>query len=74
LIDSDLKFDKYIRGPANFSTDEKAGFNLFAGKSKDANVHLIPLTKGTVPPSLDKSDSEVLGVPDTNKKLDSDLG
>jgi cytochrome c peroxidase len=32
------------------------------------------LTNGTVPPHFEKSESEVLGVPDKSKKLDADLG
>jgi cytochrome c peroxidase len=74
LSDYDSKFDGYMRGEENFNEDEKAGFNLFAGKAKCATCHFIPLTNGTVPPNFDKSESEVLGVPDKNNKLDVDLG
>jgi cytochrome c peroxidase len=74
LSDYDSKFDEYMRGNEKFTQDEKAGFNLFAGKAKCASCHFIPLTNGTVPPSFDKSESEVLGVPDKSKQLDSDLG
>jgi cytochrome c peroxidase len=74
LSDYDSKFDDYMRGEENFNEDEKAGFNLFAGKAKCATCHFIPLTNGTVPPNFDKSESEVLGVPDKNNKLDVDLG
>lgn len=70
----DAKFDGYMRGELLFTSDEKAGFNLFAGKAKCASCHFIPLTNGTVPPHFDRSESEVLGVPDKNNKLDSDLG
>ena len=63
-----------MRGNESFSEDEEAGFNLFAGKAKCATCHFIPLTNGTVPPSFMKSESEVLGVPNKNKKLDADLG
>lgn len=68
------KFDAYMQNKQNFTTDEKAGFNLFAGKAKCATCHFIPLTNGTVPPNFDRSESEILGVPDKNKKLDGDLG
>ena len=70
----DSKFDDYMTNKTTFTTDEKAGFNLFAGKAKCATCHFIPLTNGTVPPNFDKSESEVLGVPNKEKKLDGDLG
>ncbi len=70
----DSKFDAYMRDEVAFTSNEKAGFNLFAGKAKCATCHFIPLTNGTVPPNFMKSESEVLGVPDANGKLDSDLG
>lgn len=70
----DSKFDQYMRAEVAFTADEKAGFNLFAGKAKCATCHFIPLTNGTVPPNFMKSESEVLGVPDKNGKLDADLG
>lgn len=70
----DSKFDAYMRDEVAFTSDEKAGFNLFVGKAKCATCHFIPLTNGTVPPNFMKSESEVLGVPDANGKLDSDLG
>lgn len=74
LSNFDSKFDAYMRGNERFSQDEEAGFNLFAGKAKCATCHFIPLTNGTVPPNFEKTESEVLGVPDKNKKLDADLG
>jgi cytochrome c peroxidase len=70
----DSKFDEYMRGRERLNSYEKAGFNLFAGKAKCATCHFIPLTNGTVPPHFEKSESEVLGVPDKSKKLDADLG
>ncbi|MCV9930992.1 cytochrome-c peroxidase [Flavobacterium sp. LS1R47] len=70
----DSKFDRYMQNKATFTADEKAGFNLFAGKAKCATCHFIPLTNGTVPPNFDKSESEVLGTPNKNKMLDGDLG
>lgn len=70
----DAKFDGYMRNEVQFTKDEKAGFNLFAGKAKCATCHFIPLTNGTVPPNYTKSESEVLGVPDKQNKLDGDLG
>ncbi|MBP6758611.1 MAG: cytochrome-c peroxidase [Flavobacterium sp.] len=70
----DAKFDGYMLDEVEFTKDEKAGFNLFAGKAKCATCHFIPLTNGTVPPNYTKSESEVLGVPDKRNKLDADLG
>ncbi|KOP36126.1 cytochrome-c peroxidase [Flavobacterium sp. WLB] len=70
----DSKFDNYMQNKTTFTADEKAGFNLFAGKGKCATCHFIPLTNGTVPPNFDRSESEILGVPDKSKKLDGDLG
>ncbi|AWG23146.1 cytochrome-c peroxidase [Flavobacterium faecale] len=74
LSNYDSKFDRYMRNEIPFTAEEKQGFNLFAGKAKCASCHFIPLTNGTVPPKFDKSESEVLGVPNTAGKLDSDLG
>ncbi len=74
LSNYDAKFDRYMRAETTFTADEKAGFNLFAGKAKCASCHFIPLTNGTAPPHFDRSESEVLGVPDKSGKLDGDLG
>ncbi len=68
------KFDAYMRDEVEFSSDEKAGFNLFAGKAKCATCHFIPLTNGTVPPNFMKTESEILGVPNRHNYLDTDLG
>ena len=74
LSNYDSRFDGYMRGEEKFNLDEMAGFNLFTGKAKCATCHFIPLTNGTVPPNFDKSESEVLGVPGKDKKIDGDLG
>ncbi len=56
--------DRYMRreseriGPAVYR-----GFNLFLGKAKCATCHFIPLTNGTVPPTFQETEVEVLGVP-----------
>ncbi|HZH66912.1 MAG TPA: cytochrome c peroxidase [Flavisolibacter sp.] len=73
------QFDRYMRGAKSAMTSEQiAGFNLFAGKAKCATCHFLPLFNGTVPPLFDKMESEVLGVPantDTlNAKIDADSG
>jgi cytochrome c peroxidase len=74
LSNYDARFDGFMRGENQLNLDEIAGFNLFAGKAKCATCHFIPLTNGTVPPNFDRSESEVLGVPGKNKKIDVDLG
>jgi cytochrome c peroxidase len=74
LSNYDSRFDGYMRGDEKLDLAEIAGFNLFAGKAKCATCHFIPLTNGTVPPNFDRSESEVLGVPGRNKKIDGDLG
>ncbi|PJJ09072.1 cytochrome c peroxidase [Flavobacterium sp. 1] len=74
LSNYDSRFDGFMREEEKFNIDEIAGFNLFAGKAKCATCHFIPLTNGTVPPNFDRSESEVLGVPGRNKKLDIDFG
>ena len=74
LSNFDSKFDGYIRGENKLNLDEIAGFNLFAAKAKCATCHFIPLTNGTVPPNFNRSESEVLGVPGKNKKIDGDFG
>ena len=73
----DSKFDNYMRGDSDdFSTQEKLGFNLFAGKAKCATCHFIPLFNGTVPPSFQKTEQEVIGTPATKngKRISPDLG
>lgn len=72
------EFDKYVRGENNhLSVSAKRGYNLFNGKAACATCHFSPTFAGTVPPYFDDTESEVLGVPEQNKKpyrLDSDLG
>jgi cytochrome c peroxidase len=69
------RFDNYMKGQnMALNSQEINGFNIFSGKGKCATCHFIPLTNGTVPPNFDKTESEVLGVPNAQNKLDSDLG
>lgn len=73
----DSKFDNYMRGDSDdYTEEEKLGFNVFAGKGKCATCHFIPLFNGTVPPSFQKTEQEVIGTPaDKNgKKISPDLG
>lgn len=70
-------FDRYIRGETEaFPEAAKRGFNLFMGKAACGSCHFAPTFAGTVPPSFDESEGEVLGVlahPDS-LRLDADLG
>ncbi|WP_300565349.1 cytochrome c peroxidase [Flavobacterium sp.] len=72
------KFDNYLRGQAQLTSNEKNGFNLFMGKAKCATCHAFPLFNGSVPPLYNDTESEVLGVPSQNVAqngvIDSDLG
>ncbi|WPR70640.1 cytochrome c peroxidase [Flavobacterium sp. NG2] len=73
----DSKFDEYMRGDSDdFSEEEKLGFNVFAGKAKCATCHFIPLFNGTVPPTYQKTEHEVIGTPDDKKgtKISPDMG
>ncbi len=58
------RFDAYMQGNrAAMKSEELVGFNLFAGKAKCGTCHFIPLFNGTVPPWYNKSESEIIGVP-----------
>jgi cytochrome c peroxidase len=72
-------FDQYINGNTTaLSTEQIQGFNLFAGKAKCATCHFIPLFNGTTPPWYNKTESEVIGVPQKavwkNATIDADSG
>ncbi|MCO4292851.1 hypothetical protein NF867_08265 [Solitalea sp. MAHUQ-68] len=72
------RFDQYVRGDkSKMNKDEIVGFNIFMGKGKCGTCHFAPLFNGTVPPNYDRSESEVIGVPQSNaakSKLDGDRG
>lgn len=73
------RFDAYMKGDDGaLSSEERLGFNLFAGKAKCATCHFIPLFNGTVPPFYSKAESEVIGVPQrpvwTRAVIDPDSG
>lgn len=77
LISLNTRFDQYMQGDLKkLTADEKNGFNLFTGKAKCATCHFLPLFNGLVPPYFKETESEILGVPFSNKnaKLDTDLG
>ncbi len=79
LTAMDSRFDQYMRGDkTQLSAIEKDGLNLFTGKAKCATCHFLPLFNGTVPPTFDHTEAEIIGVPssaDTLRPvLDPDLG
>ena len=71
-------FDRYARGEADAVLSPAAvrGFNLYAGRARCATCHFLPLTNGTVPPTFQDSEAEVLGVPahPGSPRLDPDPG
>ncbi len=78
LVSLNSRFDKYIRHQANdLSGSEKNGFNLFMGKAKCGTCHYAPVFNGLTPPAYQETESEILGVPSTDKPvsaIDPDLG
>jgi cytochrome c peroxidase len=79
LTSFDSPFDQYVRGETGFIDPAvKRGFNLFMGKAACGTCHFAPVFNGTVPPTYDDSESEVLGIPaspDTlNPAPDTDSG
>ena len=71
--------DRALRGDvAALTADERLGMNLFMGKAKCGTCHFAPLFNGTVPPSYQESEVEVLGVPSTpvtrGARVDPDSG
>jgi cytochrome c peroxidase len=79
LVALNSRFDKYMRGDkTKMNVVEKNGFNLFMGKAKCGTCHYMPLFNGLVPTEFVETESEVLGVPNTNDKkkpiLDTDNG
>ena len=77
LVFLNSRFDEYMRGNKSaMNADEINGFNLFMGKAKCATCHYMPLFNGTFPPRYMKTESEVIGVPQSLKedKIDDDLG
>lgn len=69
--------DRYMRGETDrIDPEAYRGFNLFLGKAKCATCHFIPLTNGTVPPTFQETEVEVLGTPaeKNTPKVSPDLG
>jgi len=77
LVKLDSRFDEYMRGNENaLSVQELKGFNLFMGKARCATCHFVPLFNGITPPKYVISETEVLGVPRSQKDstIDPDTG
>ncbi|MBI1226043.1 MAG: cytochrome-c peroxidase [Bacteroidetes bacterium] len=79
LTSLDSPFDRYVRGEiGQLDPAVKRGFNLFMGKAACGTCHFAPVFNGTVPPTYDDSESEVLGITATadtlHPVLDTDLG
>jgi len=77
LVKLDSRFDEYMRGNENaLSVQELKGFNLFMGKARCATCHFVPLFNGITPPKYVMSETEVLGVPRSQKDstIDPDTG
>ena len=73
LIALNTKFDKHMRGQRLLSANEINGFNLFMGKAKCGTCHFMPLFNGAKPPRYYYTETEVIGVPDKNSKVNSKL-
>ena len=73
------RFDRYMAGDLLAMTpQQQEGFNLFMGKAACGTCHFAPLFNGSTPPFFNRTEYEVLGVPQTEnfdeKISDSDLG
>jgi cytochrome c peroxidase len=73
LIALNSKFDRHMRGQALLNDNETKGFNLFMGKAKCGTCHFMPLFSGAKPPRYYYTETEVIGVPDKNKKINARL-
>jgi cytochrome c peroxidase len=77
LVYLNSRFDQYMRGNKEaMAINEIRGFNLFMGKAKCGTCHYMPLFNGTFPPRYMKSESEVIGVPQSaaENAIDTDMG
>ena len=75
----DSRFDRAVRGDTRaLTSEERLGFNLFAGKARCATCHFMPLLNGTAPPLFVLSEGEIIGAPDRpvtrDARLDPDSG
>ncbi len=72
-------FDRYLAGERGaLNAAQKRGFNLFMGKAQCGSCHFAPVFNGLLPPYYERSELEVLGVPQRDAKgrtrADSDSG
>lgn len=79
LVSLDAPFDRYLRGQtSSIDPSVKRGFNLFMGKAACGTCHFAPIYNGVVPPDYHETETEVLGVTETNDferpVLDDDPG
>lgn len=79
LVALNAPFDRAIRGDTNaIGAEARSGFNVFMGKAKCGTCHFAPLFNGTVPPTYQEAEVEVLGVPATpvirGARIDPDSG
>lgn len=79
LVGLNSPTDRYLRGEAvAVSTAEIQGLNLFLGKARCATCHFFPIYNGFVPPTYEKTESEIIGVPRRARirraKVDPDEG
>ena len=73
LVALNSKFDRHMRGESTLNEKEINGFNLFMGKAKCGTCHFMPLFSGAKPPRYYFIESEVIGVPNNNRKLHAKL-
>jgi len=73
LIALNSKFDKHMNGQPVLSRQEIHGFNLFMGKAKCGTCHFMPLFNGARPPRYYYIETEVLGIPADNDKINTRL-
>lgn len=58
-------FDRYIAGDHRaMTTQQQHGFNLFMGKGQCGTCHFAPVFNGSTPPLYERTEFEVLGVPE----------
>ena len=79
LAPMNSSFDQYMAGDHRaMTTQQQDGFNLFMGKAACGTCHFAPLFNGSTPPFYNRTEYEILGVPQTDdfnkKKSDTDQG
>lgn len=77
LVPAGAPLDRFARGDEQALSDEdRAGFDVFAGKGRCARCHVPPLFGGAHPPDFSQTVYSVIGVPETaaGKALDPDRG